>query len=113
MRCLPAPWRPSGRSSLPGRRRAPRRCIPGGARRPWWKTVVLLMGAFILGGLVLPNLHVSWREPFSRAQERGGGLGVTPAPPPQNLAPEEGYARAAQIAGPAVVNIDMRLRVRV
>lgn len=81
-------------------------------RRSRIRGVLLLIGAFVLGGLVLPNLHITWREPDSQAQT-GAVLGVAPAAPQQGLSEVESYARAAQIAGPAVVNIDMRRRVRV
>ena len=75
-------------------------------RRNGLRVALLTGGAFLLGGLILPNLQVRWREPESKAAPP-----VTPpkAPP---LPESEVYARAAQIAGPAVVNIDTLQRVR-
>jgi serine protease Do len=81
-------------------------------RRSWLRAIGLFIGAFVLGGLVLPNLRVTWREPDSGAETRDG-LGVTPGSPPQGLSPDEVYARAAQAAYKAVVNIDTTQRVRV
>jgi serine protease Do len=81
-------------------------------RRSWTRAIVLFVGAFVLGGLVLPNIQVSWREPSSGAEVRAG-LGVTPSSPPQALSTDEVYARAAQTAYKAVVNIDTTQRVRV
>lgn len=72
--------------------------------------LLLFVGVFVLGGLILPNIRVSWREPVSEAQ--GTGLGVAPGPPPAGLSEAESYARAAQAASPAVVNIDTQQRVR-
>jgi len=78
-------------------------------RRSFWKPVLLIFGAFFLGGLVLPNLQVRWKEPESKA-DSGSILGVKPeAAAP--LAESEMYARAAQIAGPAIVKIDLQQNV--
>ena len=74
-------------------------------RRPWLRTVFVVAAAFVLGGLILPNVQVRWKEPESKAAP-----GAAPAPPA--LPESETYARAAQIAGPAVVNIDTMQRVR-
>ncbi len=74
--------------------------------RSWF----VLLGAFILGGFILPNLHITWSLP-SGAAAPGGALGVMPGPPPQGLSEVESYARAAQIASPAIVNIDTQQRV--
>ena len=76
------------------------------------RTGIVALGAFVLGGMILPNLrfNVSWREPDSQAQ--GTGLSVMPAPAPINLSEAEHYARAAQAASPAVVNIDTQQQVR-
>ncbi len=69
-----------------------------------------LLAIFVaICALVLPNLRVSWREPNGRA-EAGGRLGVLPGPV-QPLSESETYARAAQLAGPAVVNIDTQQNV--
>ena len=77
------------------------------ALRPRWLRMGLLTaGAFLLGGLVLPNLQVRWREPESRAAPPVNAP-VAPVLPESEL-----YARAAQAAGPAVVNIDTMQRVR-
>jgi serine protease Do len=80
-------------------------------RRSRIRTLLVLTTAFILGGLLLPNLHISWRGPNGNA-EPGATLGVVPGPPPQGLAESESYARAAQTASPAVVNIDTQQRVQ-
>ena len=51
--------------------------VPAAAnRKRWLRPVFLFLGAFVLGGLVLPNLHVSWRPPDSAAQ-RPVGLNIT------------------------------------
>jgi len=75
------------------------------------RVALTVISAFVLGGILLPNLHVqiSMREPDSSAQH-AGALGVSPGSP-QPLSEVESYARAAQIAGPAIVNIDMQQRV--
>ena len=65
-------------------------------RRRWLRPVLLFVGAFVLGGLVLPNLHVSWREADSSAQ-RATGLEIKQEKP-QPLSEAESYAKAAQIA---------------
>lgn len=75
------------------------------------RTLFLIAIAFVLGGLILPNLHISWREPDGIAQS-SGGLGVSPGAP-HGLAEGEVYARAAQAAYKAVVNIDTTQKVRV
>src|SRR5689334_18523659 len=79
-------------------------------RRSRLRILIAVIAAFVLGGLLIPNLHIRWGEPNSRA-ESGPGLGVTPGPPPGGLGEGEAYARAAQIASPAVVNIDTQQRV--
>lgn len=73
--------------------------------------ILLLVGAFVLGGLVIPHLHVTWRDPETQAQA-GGSLGVAPGTG-HTLAVDEVYARAAQAAYKSVVNIDTTQRVRV
>ena len=82
-------------------------------RRPWMKATLLFVGAFVLGGLILPNLHISWREPSTGAQGNGGNLGVLPSEPPKGLSPNEAYATAAQAVYKSVVNIDTTQKVRV
>ncbi len=78
-------------------------------RRSFWRPALLVVGAFLLGGFVLPNLQIRWHEPHSRA-DAGSSLGVVPeAAAP--LAESEMYARAAQIAGPAIVKIDTQQNV--
>ncbi len=79
------------------------------ARRRWLRPFLLFLGAFILGGIVLPNLHVTWREPASDAQ-RNAGLDVRQEKS-QPLSDAESYAKAAQIASRAIVNIDTQQRV--
>ena len=96
-------------------------------KRRFVRNGLLLVGVFFLGGFVLPNLHlrVDWKEPASQAQTAGlqqtatvsanalpGGLGVVPGAPPASLSEAEYYARAAQAASPAVVNIDTQQQVR-
>jgi serine protease Do len=73
-------------------------------RRSRLRNLFLVVSAFVLGGLILPNIHITWREPSSAAQEPGLDVKTAPAQP---LGPEEAYARAAQAAYKAVVNIDM------
>src|SRR5579871_1049823 len=81
-----------------------------GPRRPRLGGVLLLVIAFVLGGLLLPHLSLQWHDTRSGAQSNPS-LNVTPGAP-QPLGPGEAYARAAQIAGPAIVNIDTLQRVR-
>jgi serine protease Do len=81
------------------------------ARRSWVRGALLIAGAFILGGLVLPNIQIRWREPSSQAQS-GTTLAVAPGEV-RKLSEAETYARAAQAAYRAVVNIDTTQRVRV
>ena len=80
------------------------------SRSSRYRSVVLIIAAFVLGGFVLPNLHVSWSLPNGAAAP-GPGLGVSPGPTPAGLSEVESYARAAQIASPAIVNIDTQQRV--
>ena len=78
-------------------------------RNRWLRPLLLFVGAFILGGLVLPNLHVSWREPEGKA-EPAAGLDIRrekTAP----LSDAESYAKAAQVASRAIVNIDTQQHV--
>ena len=95
---------------------APEQTIPNtcaAARRSGRKRVgggFAIVGAFVLGGMILPNLRVSWREPDSAAQS-APGLNTRPAAAVK-ISEAEIYARAAKIASPAVVNIDAQ-RVRV
>jgi len=77
------------------------------------RSLLIFAVAFLLGGLVLPHIRISWRVPDSAAQPGGTGLGIAPAPPANGLSPEEVYARAAQAASKSVVNIDTVQRVRV
>jgi serine protease Do len=77
------------------------------------KSALLVLAAFVLGGLILPNLRVSWRGPSSEAQAPGSALGIQPGSPPTSLDPEEIYAHAVQNAYKSVVNIDSVQRVRV
>ena len=78
-------------------------------RRRWLRPTLLFVGAFILGGLILPNLHVSWKEPESGAQN-AAGLDIK-REKPQPLSDSESYAKAAQIASRAIVFIDAQQRV--
>lgn len=78
------------------------------------KTALFVVCAFVLGGLLLPHLRMSWQMPASRAEAPAAdGLGVAPGPPQKALAPDEIYARAAQAAYKSVVNIDTTQRVQV
>jgi S1-C subfamily serine protease len=70
------------------------------------RAFLLFVAAFLLGGLVLPNIQIAWREPSAGANPPWAKLAAS-------LPPEEVYARAAAIAGPSVVNIDTEKRVRV
>jgi serine protease Do len=72
----------------------------------------LILTAFVLGGLLLPRIQISFNTPPTLAVP-GGSLGVAPGPADHALAPEEVFARAAQAASPSVVNIDTLQRVRV
>lgn len=80
-------------------------------RRPRWRAALLLLGAFVLGGFILPNLQIRWKPVESQAQAGNSGLGINPGEP-QPLSPSEVYARAAQQVRPSVVNIDTKERVR-
>src|SRR6478672_3879190 len=72
------------------------------------RTFVVVAGvaAILAGGLILPNLRVSWVGPRDMAKP-AGEVDVS------TLAPEEIYARAAEVAGRSVVNIDTTKNVRV
>ncbi len=73
------------------------------------RSAMLLVAAFVLGGMVLPYLHITWSLPGSRAETVGLNVHQAPAAP---LSPDEIYAHAAQIAYKSVVNIDATQRVR-
>ena len=77
------------------------------------RTGIVIAAAAVLGSLILPNLKVQWAPPATDAQPQAAGLNVQPAAPPAALSPDEVYARAAQNAYKAVVNIDTTERVRV
>jgi serine protease Do len=81
------------------------------AGRSRLRSALLLAGAFVLGGLILPNIRIQWKPAESQAQTSGAGLGITLGTPTP-LSADEVYARAAQAVRPAVVNIDTRERVR-
>lgn len=83
--------------------------VYGSPRRPWLRPLILCLSAFVLGGMILPNLRVSWKVPESAA-DPVVGLGVSPGQP-QPLSDAEAYAHAAQIASKVVVNIDTQQRV--
>jgi serine protease Do len=76
------------------------------------KSILPIIAAFVLGGLLLPHLRLSWQSNPTEAQPRGTGLGITPGAP-QTLSQEEIYARAVQTAYKSIVNIDTTQRVRV
>src|SRR5687768_12883201 len=81
--------------------------------RSTMRTLIVVGAAFVLGGLILPNLTVKWDPPAGNAQPQQIGLGIHPAEPPNGLSPAEIYAKAAQNAYKAVVNIDTKEQVRV
>jgi S1-C subfamily serine protease len=86
--------------------------IVGDDHRPhnrWLKPILLFVAAFVLGGLILPNLHISWREPDSGAQQ-SAGLDIK-REKAQPLSDSESYAKAAQIASSAIVFIDAQQRI--
>ena len=76
-------------------------------RNRWLRPAALFIGAFVLGGLVLPNLHVTWKPPESGAQ-RAAGLDIKREKAPL-LSDSESYAKAAQIASKAIVFIAILL----
>ena len=82
-------------------------------RRSATRTIIAVAAAFILGGLILPNLKIQWAPPELAAQPQAVGLNVRPAEPPAALDAGEIYASAAEKAYKAVVNIDTTERVRV
>lgn len=74
------------------------------------RTVFWAVLAFVLGGLILPHLQVTWHDTKSSA-ESAPGLGVVPGAP-LPLAASEVYVHAAQVAGRSIVNIDTQQRAR-
>ena len=38
---------------------------PKPKRRFLWRGVALLVGSFLLGGFILPNIRIGWKEPES------------------------------------------------
>jgi serine protease Do len=75
----------------------------------FWRLAPALIGAFLLGGWLLPHLRLEW---VSGPRERDS---VTAAPAVVTGLPgaEEPIARAAAAVSPAVVNIDTVSRVTV
>jgi serine protease Do len=68
-----------------------------------------LLAAFLLGGWLVPHLHVEWRS-----GPEAGVTVVAAAPARASLPPvDEPIARAAAVVSPAVVNIDTVSRVTV
>jgi S1-C subfamily serine protease len=74
------------------------------------RTGLLLVVAFVLGGLILPHIQLTWHDAKSGA-ESAPGLGVVPGAP-RPLSSAEVYVHAAQVAGRSIVNIDTQQRVR-
>ncbi|HZT43701.1 MAG TPA: trypsin-like peptidase domain-containing protein [Chthonomonadaceae bacterium] len=72
---------------------------------------LVVVAAFVVGGLILPNIRISWKEPVSQA-ETDTGLGIKPGAP-EPLSADEIYARAAQAAYKSVVFIDTTERVQI
>ena len=81
------------------------------SKRAWLRMLLLLGIAFVLGGFVLPNIHITWHEPESQASM--GSLNVSLGKPQTSLSPLEVYARAAQAVYRSVVYIDASETVRV
>ncbi|MFN3649879.1 MAG: S1C family serine protease [Armatimonadota bacterium] len=73
--------------------------------RFWWSTV-LMAGGFLLGSWLAPRVRVEW-EPGPLPHQ---ALAQTPAPRAAVTA-DEPVARAVDLAGPSVVNIDTVRRV--
>ena len=73
-----------------------------------WRLATALLGAFLLGGWVLPHLHLEWRS-GPEASDAGALWAVSAAPARARALPppvDEPIARAAAVVSPAVVNID-------
>ena len=80
-----------------------------------WRLATALLGAFLLGGWVLPHLHLEWRS-GPEASDAGALWAVSAAPARARALPppvDEPIARAAAVVSPAVVNIDTVSRVTV
>ena len=73
------------------------------------RTVFLMVLAFVVGGLVIPHLQISWRDTRSAA-DPSISLGVAPGAP-RPLSSSEIYVHAAQVAGRSIVNIDTQQRL--
>lgn len=72
---------------------------------------VMMVCAFVIGGLIMPNIQILWKPNESRA-EKLNPAGFPLPEPAQPLSEVEAYARAAEKANPSVVNIDTTQRVR-
>jgi serine protease Do len=78
---------------------------PGG-----WRLATALLAAFLLGGCLLPHLHVEWRS----GPDAGDAVSAAPVRAAAPLPPvDEPIARAAAVVSPAVVNIDTVSRITV
>src|SRR5947209_3292754 len=73
------------------------------SRRIRFEMAMLMALAFVLGGWVLPNVHVSWRE--AAAHANGTDIAA--------ISLDEVYARAVAVAGTAIVRIVTESGVRV
>ncbi len=72
---------------------------------------VMMVCAFIIGGVLMPNIQILWKPNVSRA-EKLNASGFPLPEPALPLSEVETYARAAEKASPSVVNIDTTQRVR-
>ncbi|MEP6755977.1 MAG: trypsin-like peptidase domain-containing protein, partial [Chthonomonadales bacterium] len=71
------------------------------------KKIIALIGVFILGGLLLPRIHLTFTDPAVVAQTNVSHASPEKQTAPViDLPPEEVYARAAQRLSKSVVNID-------
>src|SRR5258708_706636 len=67
-----------------------------------WRAAFGMLGAFFLGGCLLPHLRVEWRS----GPDAADAVSAAPARAASPLAPvDEPIARAAAVVSPAVVNI--------
>ncbi len=84
--------------------------ISANERKGGRKAALLLVTGFVLGGLILPHIQISWRWPAGKA-DGGPTLGVAPGVQ-KPLSPSEVYVHAAQVASRSIVNIDRFQRYR-
>lgn len=75
-------------------------------------SLLIVVVAFILGGLILPHIRVQWLDSPSVAQQDSKPFQLSQAAE-KKLGPEEVYAHAANAVANAVVNIDSVEKVRI